>query len=131
MRRPLQITPDTFNPREEPLVEEDMEGEMTISKVYDLDIKRCLTRVFVVQCDLAAALTSTIMTVSPPNSLPIPLSATYEDLLRIFAASEGCRQELQTWYKKSEEQLRHASRTGLGRTRLMTLYVDWQWIYYL
>ncbi|KAL3490723.1 fungal-specific transcription factor domain-containing protein [Aspergillus germanicus] len=130
MRRPLQITPDTFNPREEPLVEEDMEGEMAISKVYDLDIKRCLTRVFVVQCDLAAALTSTIMTVSPPNSLPIPLSATYEDLLRIFAASEGCRQELQAWYKKSEEQLRHASRTGLGRTRLMTLYVDWQWIYY-
>ncbi|KAL2843046.1 hypothetical protein BJX68DRAFT_244262 [Aspergillus pseudodeflectus] len=130
MRRPLQITPDTFNPREEPLVEEDMEGEMAISKVYDLDIKRCLTRVFVVQCDLAAALTSTIMTVSPPDSLPIPLSATYEDLLRIFAASEGCRQELQAWFKKSEEQLRHASRTGLGRTRLMTLYVDWQWIYY-
>ncbi|KAJ0419597.1 fungal-specific transcription factor domain-containing protein [Aspergillus carlsbadensis] len=130
MRRPLQITPDTFNPREEPLVEEDMEGEMAVSKVYDIDIKRCLTRVFVVQCDLAAALTSTLMTVAPPNSLPIPVSATYEDLLRIFAASEGCRQELQAWFKRSEEQLRHASRTGLGRTRFMTLYVDLQWIYY-
>jgi hypothetical protein len=113
------------------MVEEDLEGEMVVSKVYDLDIKRCLGRVFVVQCELAAALTSTVMTVSPPNSLPIPLSPSYDDLLRIFAASEGCRQDLQAWFERSDAQLRHASRTGLGRTRFMTLYVDLQWIFYL
>ncbi|KAL2828848.1 fungal-specific transcription factor domain-containing protein [Aspergillus pseudoustus] len=130
VRRPLQITPETFDPHHDRLVEEDLECEMQRSRVYDTDIKQCLIKVFLVQCDLAVALTSTIMTVFPPNCVPIPMSPTREDLLRVFAASEGCRQELKVWYEKAEGQLRHASRTGLGRTSFMTLYVDLQWIYY-
>ncbi|KAL5342223.1 fungal-specific transcription factor domain-containing protein [Aspergillus crustosus] len=130
VRRPLQITPDTFDPHDDPLAEEDLECEMQSSKVYDTDIKRCLVKVFLVQCDLAAALTSTVMAVSPPNSLPIPVSPTNADLLRVFTAAKGCRHDLKAWFARAEAQLRHASRTGLGRTSFMTLYVDMQWIYY-
>ncbi|KAL5332602.1 fungal-specific transcription factor domain-containing protein [Aspergillus crustosus] len=130
VRRPLQITPESFNPREDPLVEDDLESEMERSRVYDLDIKRCLIKLFLVHCDLSAALTSTVMTICPPNSVPIPLSPTYEDLFRLFTAAEGCRHELKAWFDTAETHLRHASRTCLQRTSFVMLYVDLRWIYY-
>jgi hypothetical protein len=131
VRRPLQITPDMFDPNQDPLVERDMASEMLMSNVYDLETKQRLVRIFLSSCRLAAALTSTIMTVCAPDSDMISVSEKLKGPLTAQAIAHTCQRDLRVWFDGAQRQLSHPSQTDLHPSGSTRLYVDLQWISYL
>jgi hypothetical protein len=130
VRRPLQITPDQFDQHREPFAEEDLECEVGRSRVYDSESKRSLIKIFVTQCELAAALTSTIMAIYPPDSVPMSLPHASPDLAGLSGRIKSCRQDLNTWSDAAEARLKHNSGKDVLGVNFVTLYADLLQIYY-
>ncbi|KAJ0417990.1 hypothetical protein BJY00DRAFT_325262 [Aspergillus carlsbadensis] len=130
MRRPLQVTPDAFDPYQDPLTEQDMECENKRSSVYDLDTKTRLMKVFVIHCQLAAALTSTIMTTWSRNNMPIPSLPSHEDLCGALVALDLCTHDLKMWLDNAEPQLQSIASVSAERSSFIAVCVDLQWMYY-
>lgn len=130
MRRPLQITPDQFDHHREPFAEQDLACEIGRSRVYDSETKRSLIKIFVTQCELAAALTSTIMIIYPLDSVPMSLSHTSPDLVGLSGKMKSCRQDLSTWFDAAEARLKHNSGKDVLRVDFVTLYADLLRLYY-
>lgn len=130
MRRPLQITPDQFDHRREPFTEEDLVSEIGRSRVYDSETKRSLIKIFVTQCELAVALTSTIMAIYPLDSVPMSLSHASPELVGLSDRMKSCRQDLNRWFGTAEARLKHISGKDVQRDDFVTLYADLLRIYY-
>ncbi|KAJ5387412.1 fungal-specific transcription factor domain-containing protein [Penicillium cosmopolitanum] len=130
VRRPLQITPDQFDHHREPFAEQDLACEIGRSRVYDSETKRSLIKIFVTQCELAAALTSTIMIIYPLDSVPMSLSHTSPDLVGLSGKMKSCRQDLSTWFDAAEARLKHNSGKDVLRVDFVTLYADLLRLYY-
>ena len=84
VRRPIQITRDSFDFSQEPISEADLESEFKYSQVYDGETKRSLARILKAQIDLAIVLTDIIALVYPINSLK---SFDYNSLMRMPATN--------------------------------------------
>ncbi|KAB8238954.1 transcription factor domain-containing protein [Aspergillus alliaceus] len=130
MRRPLQITPDQFDYRREPFEEEDIKCEVGQSRVYDPETKRSLIKIFVAQCELAAALTSTLLATYPLDRISMSLSHTSTDLMGLSSVVQSCRQDLNAWFDATEARLKHNSGKDVLGVDFVTLYTDLLWIYY-
>ncbi|KAL2840639.1 fungal-specific transcription factor domain-containing protein [Aspergillus pseudodeflectus] len=130
MRRPLQVTPDAFDPYQDPLTEQDMESEMKGSSVYDMATKHNLMKTFVIHCQLAAALTSTVMITCSRNNTPIPALPSHEDLRGALVALDLCTHDLKMWLDKAEPELQFIASASANRSSFITVCVDLQWMYY-
>jgi hypothetical protein len=130
MRRPLQVTPDAFDPYQDPLTEQDMECEIERSSVYTLDTKERLMKIFVIHCQLVAALTSTVMLTCSRNNMPIPGLPSHEDLRDALVALDLCTHDLKMWLDKAEPQLQSIASAGAESSSFTSVCVDIQWMYY-
>jgi hypothetical protein len=126
VRRPIQITRDSFDFSQEPISEADLESEFNYSQVYDSETKRSLARILKAQIDLAIVLTDMIALVYPINSLK---SFDYDSLMRMPATIQQCRESLDNWFGQLLEKS-----TALGslstRHKSVSLFHGLTQVYY-
>ncbi|CZR68248.1 uncharacterized protein PAC_18147 [Phialocephala subalpina] len=130
VRRHIQITPDHFDLSQEVPMEDDFAGEIERSEVYDSETKRLLVKAFAVQCQLAVALTSTIMAVYPLNGLPVPLLAMKSELLKVQSEIEKSKEALAKWVEVAMVQLAPSPEYPGTHHNSVTLYADLTYIYF-
>ena len=131
MRRHIQITPDHFDLRQEAVTERDFAEEAQLSQVYDSETKKLLVRVFIIQCQLAIAVTSTIMAIYPLSGVIIPAVSITSRFLAIRNQIEKSKLELLTWLEKAKAQLAPNPDNFAAPHNSVTLYADLTYIYYL
>ncbi|KAK2667661.1 hypothetical protein RAB80_016852 [Fusarium oxysporum f. sp. vasinfectum] len=71
LRKPLQITPSSFNVSLDPITPDDLADEAETSAVYDSRTKRQLADIINYQCRLAVLLTDTLSICYGPNAFDI------------------------------------------------------------
>ncbi|WKT52011.1 hypothetical protein QSH57_002525 [Fusarium oxysporum f. sp. vasinfectum] len=71
LRKPLQITPSSFNVSLDPITPDDLANEAETSAVYDSRTKRQLADIINYQCRLAVLLTDTLSICYGPNAFDI------------------------------------------------------------
>ncbi|KAH8594837.1 fungal-specific transcription factor domain-containing protein [Bisporella sp. PMI_857] len=130
VRRHLQITLDHFDFQQETITERDFKEEMETSRVYDLKAKRQLVRIFIAQCELAVALTSTIMTIYPLNGFTNTAGSSVSWMSTMKNRIENNRRELVEWEENTKEQLSSNFDETVGPHNSGTLYADLTYIYY-
>ena len=131
VRRHIQITLDHFDFRQDSVTEVDFAGELERSQVYDPETKSQLVRIFIVQCQLAVALTSTITTIYPLNGVLIPHTSSPAQLSMILNQIHESKMELGKWTEKAKIQLDSNPQAIAALHKSVTLYADLTYIYYL
>lgn len=131
LRRQLQLSADHMSPYQEPMTEEDFENEIGNSRVFDPETKRSLIKIFITQCDLAIAITATIMTVYPPNGFSIFFAASRPDIKELSRTIHGCRQDLTSWSEKAKARFGSIQVKKHHDTDFAELYTNLLWIYHM
>lgn len=129
VRRPIQITPNHFDFSQSSMTEQDFAGELARSKVYDPETKALLVRTFILQCQLAIALTSTIMTIYPLNGITFPAS-NLSRLSKLISQIDDSKALLAKWMEKAKCQLDPNPEKLTALHKSTNLYSDITYIYY-
>lgn len=130
MRRHVQITMDHFDFDQETVVEDDFALEIEHSEVYSADKKRLLVREFVIQCQLAVAMTPSLLVIYPVNGQIFPTVSTESDLLKRQAQVEECIKDLDKWEEKAKDQSKLDGNNFLGSCEAVIVYQDLTDLYY-
>lgn len=131
MRRHIQITLDHFDFSQDHVTELDFAGERERSRVYNPETKGLLARIFAVQCQLALALTSTIMTIYPLNGVAVPDISNKTQFSKIHDLIDQSKRDLAKWVEKAKVQLDDSLRGVTAPHASVALYADLTYIYYL
>jgi hypothetical protein len=131
VRRHIQVTPDHFDFHQEVPTEDDFAVEIKRSEVYDPETKRLLVRAFIVQCQLAVALTSTLMVIYPLNGFFIPVISMKSEFLKVQSQVEESKRELAKWVEVAKTQLASSPENPGTLHNSVTLYADLTYLYYL
>jgi len=129
MRRPLQITPESFDP-DQPLegLVQDLQDESGRSIVHDFATKRQLADLFLLHIGLVIALTDTLMAVYPPDGAETPQLSSLRDYADAVSRIQLCKSKLERWshtfstqFPQSRRQ-RHLHRSAFLCGSLLTIY---------
>ena len=90
LRKPLQITPSSFNVNIDPMTIDDLADEINHSVVYDCRTKRQLADILNLQCRLATILTDPLVVCYGPSAFDLTYSLDNfdETVIRITAGKE-------------------------------------------
>lgn len=123
---PLLITMDQFDhDTATPLTADDFEDEISASEVYEPNVKRLLVELFLLQSQLAAVLSQTIVTVS---QLRGPSTRTSNPFAVAQALISRCKTALDLWFKEAATKfpipagLTDVHRHVILHTNLMYIY---------
>ena len=130
MRRHVQITMDHFDFGQKMIVEDDFALEIEHSEVYSAEKKRLLVREFVVQCQLAVAVTPSLLVIYPLDGQMFPTVSTGSDLLKRQAQIEECTKKLAEWKDKTKLQLMLDGNDRLKSCETVIVYQDLTYLYY-
>ncbi|KAJ4019509.1 hypothetical protein NW766_003243 [Fusarium irregulare] len=123
LRKPLQITPSSFNVNIDPMTIDDLADEIDHSAVYDARTKRQLAIILNLQCRLATILTDPLVVCYGPSAFDLTYSLDNfdETVTRITAGKEI----LERWKNAVDETLGDSlTRTEAHRsTRLISSVV--------
>jgi len=100
VRRALVITFEHFAFDKFPMIIEDFQDEIDHSRVYDSETKRKHADLFVMQCQLAIALTDTISTIYPLQQTPATCLANLECHSKSLSSIAKCKAQLSSWYQR-------------------------------
>ncbi|KAL5348959.1 hypothetical protein ACLOAV_006384 [Pseudogymnoascus australis] len=98
------ITPDLFAFDQHTVVEDDFAREIEHSAVYSAEKKRLLVREFVIQCQLAVAVTSSLLMIYSLSGKLFPTVSTKSDFLKRKYQVEECTKELAKWEDETKLQ---------------------------
>ncbi|KAH8592582.1 hypothetical protein B0O99DRAFT_689441 [Bisporella sp. PMI_857] len=130
VRRHLQITLDHFDLHQEAVTERDFAEEVQLSQVYDSESKKLLVKVFMAQCQLAIAVTSTVMAIYPLSGVTIPAVSVTSQQLTIQNQIEKSKIELLTWLETAKPQLTPNREKFAAPHNSVILYADLTYIHY-
>ena len=131
VRRPVQITPDHFDFTQMPPTEDDFAGEIERSRVYNPGTKTLLARTFILQCQLAIALGTTLMTIYPLNGVTnVDASNTSRPSELLQAKIVESERLLSAWMEKARAHLDHDLESFTTPNKSLRLYADLTLIYY-
>lgn len=131
MRRHIQITLDHFDFDQETIEEDDFTREIEHSEVYSAEKKRLLVREFVVQCQLAVAVTSSLLMIYPHNGQLFPTMSTKSDFLKRQYQVEECTKELAKWEDETKLQSTSVGNNRAISCETLIVYKDLTYLYYL
>jgi hypothetical protein len=103
LRKPLQITPSSFNVRLDPITPDDLADEADYSVVYNLITKRHLAQVLNYQCRLAVILTETLSICYGPGAFDPTYSLDNFD--RTLSRIRSAKTDLSRWKEEADEIL--------------------------
>lgn len=131
VRRSIYITNTHFNFRNNaPLTAQDLEGEISRSKVYTPRAKQSLAGLVASLCELAVILTDVIMLLYPVDELPA--SSFPDDSIPITkhqSLIERARSDLTRWYEGAA--VKFPTPAGIGDAHeSVVLYTNLMYLYY-
>ncbi|RYC82392.1 hypothetical protein BFJ63_vAg14698 [Fusarium oxysporum f. sp. narcissi] len=126
LRKPLQITPSSFNVSLDPITLEDLADEAETSAVYDSRTKRQLADIINYQCRLAVLLTDTLSICYGPNAFDITYSL--DNFEQTLSQIRTAKSNLARWKKEADRAL-HPFLNGKGAHRSTTLISSVVYIY--
>lgn len=126
LRKPLQITPSSFNVRLDPITLDDLVDEADHSAVYNLITKRHLAQILNYQCRLAVILTETLSICYGPGAFDPTYSLDNFD--RTLSRIRSAKKALSRWKKEADETL-NAVLMGPEAHRSTTLISNVVYIY--
>jgi hypothetical protein len=113
------------------VTESEFANELVRSKVYNPETKIQLVRIFVIQCQLAMSLTSTLVMVYPLNGVTLPAASSPSRISQICDQINTSKKELSTWMEDANGQLDLSRGDFDALHDSVTLYSDVTYIYYL
>ncbi|KAG9501813.1 hypothetical protein J7337_007506 [Fusarium musae] len=126
LRKPLQITPSSFNVTLDLIIPEDLADEAESSAVYDPRTKRQLADIINFQCRLAVILTETLSICYGPNAFDITYSL--DNFEKTLSQIRAAKCNLTRWKKEADKAL-HPFLKGTGSHRSTTLISSVVYIY--
>ncbi|RKL16062.1 hypothetical protein BFJ68_g5313 [Fusarium oxysporum] len=126
LRKPLQITPSSFNVSLDPITPDDLADEAETSAVYDSRTKRQLADIINYQCRLAVLLTDTLSICYGPNAFDITYSL--DNFEQTLSQIRTAKSNLARWKKEADRAL-HPFLNGKGAHRSTTLISSVVYIY--
>ncbi|KAF4344582.1 cutinase transcription factor 1 beta [Fusarium beomiforme] len=128
LRKPLQITPSSFNVNLDPITAEDLADEADASAVYDPRTKRQLAEILNFQCRLAVILTDTLSICYGPNAFDITYSL--DNFETTLSHIRTARSNLARWMKEADVALyQFFSRNGAHRSTTLISSVVYIYAY--
>ncbi|KAF5667234.1 cutinase transcription factor 1 beta [Fusarium heterosporum] len=103
LRKPLQITPSSFDASLEPITVEDLADEMDHSVVYNLITKRQLADILKVQCRLAVLLTDILSICYGPSAFD--LASSIDSFEKTVSKIKRCRKKMHLWKEEADKVL--------------------------
>lgn len=107
VRRPLQISPESFDVVQYPLVEDDFADEIGRSNVYGTTLKRSLIHLLLALFDLSSVLAEVIMVSYPLGQVGLD-AATLSDTTAYqysLRRVEACKSSLDHWFEATTAAL--------------------------
>ncbi|KAF5987326.1 cutinase transcription factor 1 beta [Fusarium coicis] len=126
LRKPLQITPSSFNVTLDPIIPEDIADEAESSAVYDPKTKRQLADIIYFQCRLAVILTETLSICYGPNAFDITYSL--DNFEKTQSQIRAAKSNLTRWKKEADKAMNPFLK-GTGAHRSTTLISSVVYIY--
>ncbi|KAH8686039.1 hypothetical protein BGZ60DRAFT_107588 [Tricladium varicosporioides] len=130
VRRHIQITQNHFDFEQQCVSESEFSGEIERSQVYNRDTKLRLVQIFILQCQLAAALTSTINLIYPLNGVIVPTIPNTSCFSNRFTQIDKSKVALTNWLEKARTEYALVSEEDESLHESVTLYSDITFIYY-
>lgn len=128
VHRPLRITHEYFNVRNNLLTIEDFEGEIQKSRVYDPATKKVLVNLLIELCKLCIVLTDIILIVCPLDGFPRITSGDTDDS-DLRRRIDRCRAALAEWFGNAIIQF--PTPAGIGNANeSVILFTNLIYIYY-
>lgn len=128
MRRPIQITRESFDFAQSKLCLTDLEQEFETSLVYDKETKIGLAKVFLAQLDLAVELTDLISYIYPANGFQSLDKLDSKNMLLMRSKILQCKKGLDAWNANSKRSI---CRSGWAKKhKSFALYSGMTSIYY-
>ncbi|KAM0229973.1 hypothetical protein ACHAP5_011490 [Fusarium lateritium] len=103
LRKPLQITPSSFNVTLDPITPDDLADEADYSAVYNLLTKHHLAEILNYQCKLAVILTETLSICYGPGAFDPTYSLDNFD--KTLSRIRSAKKNLSRWKQEANESL--------------------------
>ncbi|KAM0208257.1 hypothetical protein ACHAQD_011677 [Fusarium lateritium] len=103
LRKPLQITPSSFNVTLDPITPDDLADEADYSAVYNLLTKHHLAEILNYQCKLAVILTETLSICYGPSAFDSTYSL--DNFERTLSRIRSAKKSLSQWKEQADERL--------------------------
>ncbi|KAM5356478.1 hypothetical protein ACJ41O_003124 [Fusarium nematophilum] len=126
LRKPLQITPSSFNVKLDPLAQEDFADETHQSVVYDPKTKRHLTEILNFQCRLGVILTEALTIAYGPSAFDPTYSL--DNFSSTLSQIRTARSRLTRWKEEAEASF-YVFLSDSNTNRSLTLFSSLLYLY--